>query len=161
MRVLHDQHARALWSYVVGFTGGDAAKAQDIVQETLIRAWRTPAVLGQSNGSARAWLFTVARRIVIDEWRATKRRPEIVTDETPETATHDRVDHIVDRQIVIDGLARLSDDHRQVLAETYIRGSSVAETALRLGIPPGTVKSRTHYALQAFKLAIEELGGTP
>ncbi|MHB8274436.1 MAG: sigma factor [Dermatophilaceae bacterium] len=42
---------------------------QDIVQETLLRAWRNPKVLDQAQGSARAWLFTVARHLVIDEWR--------------------------------------------------------------------------------------------
>src|SRR5437867_3713101 len=69
MRALHDQHARALWSYAVHLTGGDRARAEDVVQETMLRAWRHPRVLDQSQGSARAWLFTVARRIVIDDWR--------------------------------------------------------------------------------------------
>ncbi len=67
LRALRDQHAHALWSYVVGLTGGDRGKAQDVVQETLLRAWRNPAVLDQTGGSGRGWLFTVARRIVIDE----------------------------------------------------------------------------------------------
>ncbi|MFN2517792.1 MAG: sigma factor, partial [Jatrophihabitantaceae bacterium] len=72
LRTLHDEHARALWSYVVNLTNGDRAKAQDVVQETLLRAWRNPQVLDQSRGSARSWLFTVARRIVIDDWRAAR-----------------------------------------------------------------------------------------
>src|ERR1700759_2968024 len=70
LRTLHDQHARAVWAYVVRLTNGDAARADDVVQETLLRAWRHPQVLDQSQGSARAWLLTVARRIRIDEWRA-------------------------------------------------------------------------------------------
>lgn len=160
MRVLHDQHAQALWNYVVSFTGGDRTRAQDIVQETLLRAWRTPAVLDQSAGSARSWLLTVARRILIDEWRSSRSRPEVVTDDVPEVAVADGVEHLADRQLVVTALARLSEEHRQVLLETYIRGSSVAEAALRLGVPPGTIKSRTHYAMHAFKLAVEELGGT-
>ncbi len=159
MRILHDQHARVLWSYVVGLTAGDAARAQDIVQETLLRAWRTPDVLSQSTGSARAWLFTVARRIVIDEWRSSRSRREVVTDRPPESAVSDGVEHLANRTLVMAALSRLSEDHRQVLLETYIRGSSVAEAALKLGVPTGTIKSRTHYALHAFKLAVEELGG--
>ncbi len=159
MRVLHDQHARALWSYLVGLTNGDRARAQDIVQETLVRAWRNPSVLDQSRGSARPWLFTVARRILIDEWRSGRARHEVVSDTPPEVAVSDQVDQLDNRRPVVAALSRLSADHREVLSETYLRGSTVAEAALKLGVPTGTVKSRTHYALQAFRHAIDELGG--
>ena len=67
LRALHEQHAGALWAYVVGLTNGDRAQAQDVVQETMLRAWRNPKVLAQAEGSARGWLFTVAKRIVIDD----------------------------------------------------------------------------------------------
>jgi DNA-directed RNA polymerase specialized sigma24 family protein len=50
LRALHDQHTRALCSYVVGLTNGDRGRAQDVVQETLLRAWRNPAVLEQPGG---------------------------------------------------------------------------------------------------------------
>lgn len=79
MRALHDEHAHALWRYVVGLTDGDRGRAEDVVQETLIRAWRQPDVLAQSHGSARNWLFAVAKRIVIDEWRFARSRPELLT----------------------------------------------------------------------------------
>ena len=75
----------ALWAYVVGLTNGDRAKAQDVVQETMLRAWRNPQVLDQRSGSARGWLFTVAKRIVIDDWRTARQRRETVTDEVPES----------------------------------------------------------------------------
>ena len=159
MRLLHDQHAHVLWRYALGFTAGDAAAAQDVVQETLLRAWRTPGVLDQSHGSARAWLFTVARRILIDEWRRGRSTREIVTETLPEVSVADDTDVIDTRTTVVSALRTLSADHRNVLVETYLRGASVAEAALRLGIPAGTVKSRTHYALHAFKLAVEKNGG--
>jgi RNA polymerase sigma-70 factor (ECF subfamily) len=54
-------------------------------------------------------------------------------------------------------LGRLTQEHRDVLRECYFLGSSVAQAAQTLGIPPGTVKSRTYYALRALRLAIEEL----
>jgi RNA polymerase sigma-70 factor, ECF subfamily len=162
LRALHDEHAHALWTYVVRLTGGDRAKAQDVVQETLLRAWRTPSVLDQSRGSARGWLYTVARRIVIDEWRSTRSRHELVTDEVPEPATADPdaiAQRTVDRDLVVAALRTLSDEHRDVILECYFRGSSVAQAALALGIPAGTVKSRTHYALRALRAAVDELGG--
>jgi len=161
LRALHDRYGRALWSYAVGLTGGDHARAEDVVQETLLRAWRHPAVLDETDGSARGWLFTVARRIAIDEWRAARRRAEVVTDEVPEPAVEDTADRAVDRALVRAALATLSADHRQVLLECYIRGLPVAEAAARLGIPPGTVKSRTHYALHALRQAVIDMGGEP
>lgn len=159
MRALHDEHAQSLWSYVIGLTGGDRFRAQDVVQETMLRAWRNPKILQQADGSVRSWLFTVAKRIVIDEWRSTQRRPEVVTDSPPELSVPDATDTADNRGLVTEALRRLSEDHRQVLLECYICDSSVDEAARRLGIPPGTVKSRTHYALRAFKLAMAEIGG--
>jgi RNA polymerase sigma-70 factor (ECF subfamily) len=104
-------------------------------------------------------LFTVARRIVIDEWRAARDRPEQVTADLPEHASADGTTGVADRQVLIAAMRTLSVEHREVLHECYFRGSSVAEAAVALGIPPGTVKSRTHYALRALKLAVEEMGG--
>jgi RNA polymerase sigma-70 factor (ECF subfamily) len=66
---------------------------------------------------------------------------------------------VVDRRLVVAALGRLTQEHRHVLRECYFRGSSVAEAARALGIAPGTVKSRTYYALRALGLAIEELRG--
>lgn len=159
MRALHDEHASALWAYAVSLTGGDRTRAQDVVQETMLRAWRTPDVLNQARGSVRGWLYTVARRIVIDEWRASRSRPEVVTDVVPEQSSADEAEAIVNRRIVVDALRTLSAEHRAVLIECYFKGASVAEAAATLGIAPGTVKSRTHYALRALRLALDELGG--
>lgn len=160
LRTLHDQHARALWSYVVGLTGGDRGKAEDVVQETMLRAWRHPDVLDQSQGSSRAWLFTVARRLVIDGWRSAQQRSELTTASPPENPLSDHTDDIANRTVIATAMQRLSLEHREVLLECYYRGSSVAQAADRLNIPPGTVKSRTHYALHALRLALDEIGGT-
>ena len=156
---LYDQHADALCRYVVGLTGGDWARAQDIVQETLLRAWRNPAVLEQVGGFGRSWLFTVAKRIVIDEWRAASRRPEVVTDQVPQQTVEDTAQRTVDRHLVLGALRTLSGEHRRVLLECYFRGASVAAAAETLGVPPGTIKSRAHYALHALRQAIDEMGG--
>jgi RNA polymerase sigma-70 factor (ECF subfamily) len=60
--------------------------------------------------------------------------------------------------VVAEAITRLSADHRAVLLECYYRGQPVAEASRRLGVPEGTVKSRTHYALRALRLALEEMG---
>ena len=158
MRALHDQHAHVLWAYVVRLTDGDRQFAEEVVQETLLRAWRNPKVLEQADGPARAWLFTVARRIVIDHWRARKSRPEVIGSEPPEIPVTDGTDEAVQSWLVIEALRQLSKEHRAVLVECYYLGNSVAEAARRLQVPEGTVKSRTHYALRSLRLILEEMG---
>lgn len=98
-----------------------------MVQETLLRAWRTPAVLEQTRASVRPWLFTVAKHIVIDEWRSTRRRSEVLTDECPRQTVTDTAQQTMDRQLVLAALRTQSPDHRRVLLECYFRGASVAE----------------------------------
>lgn len=159
MRALHDEYAGPLWGYVVSLTG-DRVAAQDIVQETLLRAWRHPEVLDPGRGSPRGWLFTVARRLVIDDWRTRRSRLETVTDAVPESGVGDDTDRALQSWVVLDALGRLSVDHRAVLVECYYRGSSVADAARTLRIPEGTVKSRTHYALLALRLVLQEMGVT-
>ena len=159
MRDLHDEHAVALWGYCLRLTDGDRAHAQDVVQETLLRAWRNSKILDQADGSTRAWLFTVARNVVIDEWRTRRAQLEVTTAEPPEgAAVMDETDRLLESWVVADAVSRLSVDHRLVLVECYYQGYSVAEAARRLDIPEGTVKSRTHYALRALRLALEEMG---
>jgi RNA polymerase sigma-70 factor (ECF subfamily) len=159
MRALHDEHAAVLWRYVVRLTG-DRVRAQDVVQETLLRAWRKPEVLDQSESSARAWLFTVARNLVIDQQRSALHRREVGTDQPPEVAVAEDTDAILDSWLIADALLRLSEEHRAVIIECYYQGRPVADAATRLGVPAGTVKSRLHYGLRALKLALQEMGVT-
>ncbi len=129
------------------------------MQETLVRAWRNPQAFRPERGSPRAWLYSVARRIVIDDHRSARSRRERITGQVPEQPVPDRTQQVVDHELIVAALARLSPDHRAVLRECYYRGKSVDEAAESLGVPPGTVKSRTHYALRALRLALDELGG--
>jgi RNA polymerase sigma-70 factor, ECF subfamily len=161
MKQLHDEHAAALWGYCLSLTGRDHARAEDVVQETMLRAWRNHDRLEESRGSVRAWLFTVARNIVIDEWRTKRAQSELPVAEVPEVgagAEADQTDQVLLKWVVADALLTLSPDHRAVLVECYFKGSSVAEAGRRLGIAEGTVKSRTHYALKALRLALQEMG---
>jgi RNA polymerase sigma-70 factor (ECF subfamily) len=161
LRAMHAEHGEALYAHALRLVSGDRHRAEDLVQETLLRAWRHPEALDPERGSVRAWLFTTARRLAIDAWRRRSVRvSEVVTDTLPEPAANDETDRAVEAWTVAEALARLSPPHREVLIECFYRGRSVAEAASRLGIPAGTVKSRTHYALRSLRLALEELGVT-
>ena len=163
MQQVHDEHADVLWRFCLSLVGNDRGRAEDAVQETLLRAWRHRTVLEGSPAAVRSWLFTVARNIVIDEWRSRRARPETPVEEVPEqrrSLEDDESDQLLLSWVVAEALTHLSPDHRTVLLQCYYRGRPVAEVARLLGVPPGTVKSRTHYALRALKLALEEMGVT-
>ena len=90
VRALYAEHGRALLAYATRLTG-DRAAAEDVVQETLVRAWKHPEVLVNEKGSVRGWLFTVVRNLVTDRTRARAARP-IEVAESP--ATPDRRAHV-------------------------------------------------------------------
>jgi len=159
LRLLADAHAAPIWRYVVHLTG-DRAGADDIVQETLLRAWRTDAILAQDPASVRSWLFTVARHLVIDEHRSARKRHELPTEEVPERVERDRTDALFEAILVEEALAGLGYEHRSVIVHAYFGGRSIAEVARELDIPEGTVKSRLHYGLRALRLALQEKGVT-
>lgn len=160
LRALLDEHGRALLGYATRLTG-DRKLAEDVVQETLLRAWKHAGALDPARGPLRPWLFTVARNVVVDVMRAKGARPQEVGDAALAVVpAGDDIERAVERWTVAEALGRLSSEHREVLLETYYRGSSVAEAAERLGIPPGTVKSRAFYALRELRLQLQEKGVT-
>lgn len=168
LRALYEQYSGPLFGYVLRQTNGDRAAAEDIVQETLLRAWTHPDALDPARGSVRAWLFAVARNLVIDAARARQARPREVAAErlgedwaasVPDPG-EDAFERSLDALQVAEVLEQLSPEHRSVLVETYYRGATVAEAAKTLGVPPGTVKSRTYYALRALRSACAERGLT-
>ena len=159
LRALHDAHGPALFRYVARLTG-DYTLAQDVVQEALLRAWKHPEILEQGDEPARAWLFTVARNIVIDERRSAHSCREITTDELPESESPDESESNLDAWLLSDALSSLSEQHRSAIVSAYYLGHSVAEIARQEDVPEGTVKSRLHYAVRALRISLQERGVT-
>jgi RNA polymerase sigma-70 factor (ECF subfamily) len=161
LRELYDAHAGALLAYSMRLTNGDRGRAEDVVQETLLRAWRHREALDESRGPVRPWLFTVAHHVAIDAHRARAARPPEVGDAVlASVPAADEIDARLDRLLIADAMSALSPEHQAVIVHTYFLGQSVAAAATELGVPPGTVKSRAFYALRALKLALAERGVT-
>lgn len=158
MAALYDAHADALLSFARRYTP-DLAQAEDVVQETLLRAWQHLARLDPDN-NPRAYLMTTARNVITDQWRRDRRRPRLVQDDTALSASlaPEDITTAMESWVVAEALERLSDDHRAVVEALYYDGCTVNEAALRLGIPTGTVKSRSYYAVRSLRSALEEMG---
>ena len=151
IRQLYSRYADALHGYVERFCP-DRASADDIVQETFIRAWRHLPQLSADDRPIRPWLFKVARNLLIDADRAARARPVTVQEQPDDDARDDSgLDQVLDRQLVSAALEHLSPAHRTVLVETFYHGGSLATVARQLGIPHGTARSRLHYALHALR----------
>uniref|UniRef100_UPI000A4EC1EB sigma-70 family RNA polymerase sigma factor n=1 Tax=Nonomuraea pusilla TaxID=46177 RepID=UPI000A4EC1EB len=162
VRALYRQYGGPLTAFAVRLTGGDRRWAEDVVQETLVRAWRSLDGLRTDSGSLMPWLATVARRVVIDDRRhashAVVPGGAGLPDRAPPSEAED--DRLLREIVVADAMLSLSPAHRQVLTETYLRDRSLKETADLLGVPVGTVKSRVYYAMRALRVALEERGVT-
>jgi RNA polymerase sigma-70 factor (ECF subfamily) len=156
---LYRQYYSPLMAFVLRLTAGDRQHAEDIVQETMLRAWRQGGRLDQSAASLMPWLATVARRIVIDEQRRKDARPaETGAERLGKASVTDLTDDVLRSVIVTEALRALSPSHRQVLNETILSDRTVNEAAEVLDIPVGTVKSRVYYALRALRLVLAEQG---
>src|ERR1700722_16174781 len=129
IRELYSHHAKALHGYVQKFCP-DRASADDIVQETFIRAWRHLPQLSADDRPVRPWLFRVARNLLIDANRAARARPMTVQEQAVgEVGTDSGLEEILDRHLVSAALQHLSPAHQTVLVETFYRGGTVAMVA--------------------------------
>jgi RNA polymerase sigma-70 factor (ECF subfamily) len=157
LRELYTHYAKALHGYVEQFCP-DRSSADDIVQETFIRAWRHLPQLSADDRPIRPWLFRVARNLLIDANRAARTRPVTVPEQQAGEAagTDSGLEEILDRQLVSAALRHLSPAHQSVLVETFYRGGTTATVARELGIPHGTARSRLHYALDALREQLRE-----
>jgi RNA polymerase sigma-70 factor (ECF subfamily) len=152
----HEANARSVFYYLLRLTLGNWSEAEDHLQETFLRAWRWFQDHPGDLAPLRPWLFTVARRIVIDSGRARQARPtEIIFDDLSDLeSTHNNVDRFVEIQAVRDALRGLRPLYRDALFEQFFQERTAKEAADVLGIPEGTVKSRVHYGLQQLRKAI-------
>lgn len=145
----------------------DAAEAEDLVQDALVRAYRG---LDRFDGRyPRAWLLTILRNTHINRLR--KRKPDLLDDEVaqrlPDQGIDGRTDGTSDRAlhdsfdpIVREALASLSANHRAVIALVDLDGLTYQQAAELLEVPVGTVMSRLHRARRKVRAQLEANGFT-
>lgn len=155
--LLYKDFRATLFAQVLTLTNHDRQWTEDVVQETMIRAWQHSGTLEREPGMLRGWLLTVARRIVIDGWRNRRVRPQEVALEIPENAeSTDRADSSLAALTISRALSELDEKYQAVIVETYLAGNTVRQAATILGIPEGTVKSRLYTAMRQLRKALGE-----
>lgn len=138
---------------------GDPGLAEDAVQDAFMRAWAAcPSFDPGSGPPLVSWLLTITRNIVIDGVRARAARPQTAPADSVAEPADNRVavDAVVLRSVLVDALATVSAEHRDVVLQTVVRDRSHADVAAELGVPIGTVKSRVFYALRGMRGALNQ-----
>jgi RNA polymerase sigma-70 factor (ECF subfamily) len=136
---------------------GDAGHAEDALQETFLRAWRSADRFDPTRGSARTWLYSIMSNLLIDAARARASRP-VTTPIASDIAASEEVDALLTSLTLSSALGALSPEHREVIVHGYLKERPYVEIAARLGIPVGTVRSRLFYAREALSAALHRIG---
>ena len=142
----------------------DAGAAQDVTQETFLKAWRRADLFDPTLSSLRSWLFGIARHAMIDHARAASVRPwqsRLVDPPTAQVAGEtvpDPTERLVGAWVVEEALRRIAEHHRVAIVETHLRERPHDEVAAELGVPVGTLRSRVFYGLKALRTATNEMG---
>jgi RNA polymerase sigma-70 factor (ECF subfamily) len=160
MRVLYRTYGSELYGFAVSCLG-DRGQAEELVQEVFTRVWRNAQSYDADKASFRTWLYGIARNAIIDLKRRQSVRPALAVHPEADDqagAIDDSFERALLRWQVGSALERLTPEHRQVIRLAHFQGLTLREISERTGVPLGTVKSRTSYALRGLRLALEEMG---
>ena len=158
LRELYRRYSGQLFGFACNALG-DRELAEEVVQDVFAQAWRHAGDYDPRRASVRTWLYSIARNRIVDARRRAAVRPGMARGAEQESAAElDRtLEQAVLRWQVAAALARLSPEHREVIRLAHYGGLTLREIAERKGIPLGTVKSRTSYALRSLRLILDEM----
>jgi RNA polymerase sigma-70 factor (ECF subfamily) len=152
---LYDRYAPRVYGLGIRLLG-DRGLAEDLVQETFVRLWRSAPRFDPVKGSVPTFLFTLARRAAVDMWRRRNRDGGRTPLDVEPAADDDAFGELLLGLDVRAALEELSENHREVLELHYDDGLTQRQISERLAIPLGTVKTRTYHALRALRDKLEE-----
>lgn len=155
-QAFYERFGARVLSYARQLVGGHSERAEDLAQEVFLAVWRKAASFDAARGDAAGWLYTIARNRFLDERRKAARSKEIDGEldlthvaETPQGVGAEL------RISLEKALSILRDEQRQALELAYFGGLTYEETALRLNLPVGTLKSRIRAALSTMRGFLE------
>ena len=136
----------------------DPDLAEDVVQEAFLRAWRACSSFDPEGGPLVNWLLVIAANTAVDMVKARVRRPPVASgpaqENVPAAGLGD-IDRVVLRAQLRQALSSLGVHHRTAVVETVLRDRPHADVAAELGVTPGTLRTRVHYALRRLRSVLE------
>jgi len=154
-RLFYDRYAGRILSYVRQLSR-NAGSEEDVVQEVFVQVWRKAATYRPSRGAVAGWLYTMTRNRLVDRWRRKSARIEADENELDriEAPARGHEGHVVDLS-VRQALSQLSLEQREAVELAYFGGLTYEETAEKLGLPLGTLKSRIRAGLQRMRSLLD------
>ena len=136
----------------------DPDLAEDVVQEAFLRAWRACSSFDPEGGPLVNWLLVIAANTAVDMVKARVRRPPLASgpaqENVPAAGLGD-IDRVILRSQLRQALSSLAAHHRDAVVETVLRDRPHAHVAAELGVTPGTLRTRVHYALRRLRSVLE------
>jgi len=162
---LYDRYATPVYRLGLRLLG-DQSRAEELVQETFLRLWRSAGRYDRRESSVKSFVFLLARRAAIDAQRRASARPRTTSGTkaseaalaVADPASESALDQAMLGLDVRAALETLSSKHREVLELAYAGDLSQAEIAARLDLPLGTVKTRAYHGLRALRQELERRG---
>jgi RNA polymerase sigma-70 factor, ECF subfamily len=152
---LYRRYARRLYGFGLRLLG-DPGLAEEVVQETFVRLWRTAARFDPARGSLGGYMFVMARSVAADVRKRPSSRVLAPVEDADLPPVEDNLDRLMESLVVREALDSIGPAQRDVLSLAYDQGLTQSEIAQRLSIPLGTVKTRMFHGLRAMRAALKQ-----
>jgi len=154
---LHRRYGKRLYRFGYQYLRNEGL-ADELVQETFVRLWRTAGRFDAAKASVGTYLFVLARSAAADLYKRPSSRPLVSDVDIPEPAIPDSVDQIINSLVVREALDSLPSAQAEVIRLTLEEGLTQTQVAQRLNLPLGTVKTRTFFGMRALRAALIKRG---
>ena len=154
---LYRRYGKRLYRFGVQNLGNEGL-AEEMVQETFVRLWRTASRFDAGKASVGTYLYVIARSVAADIRKRPSSRPLLLAEDVDVPSQPDSVDQILDSMIVREAFETLRPGHAEVIRLAQEEGLTQSQIAERLGLPLGTVKTRTFHGMRALRTALIERG---